>query len=111
MDCEDINTSNSSISICDTDDVDIEDQLPIQEYVYLQQSKKSIYFKTCQSIFKELQTVINNEDNPAKNLNIHFSLNFALYFLNNWSGLIPFWTCLHISNQVRYGNSDVYNSW
>ena len=111
MDCENINTSNSSISICDKDDVDNEDQLTIQEDVYLQQSKKSIYFKNCESIFKELQTVINNEDNPAKDLNIHFSLKFALYFLNNWSGLIPLWTCLHIGNQDRHGNSDVYHSW
>ena len=74
--CEDVNTSTTSISIGDTEDVENEDQLPVQEDVYLQ-SKRNIYFKKCESIFKDLETEIKNVDSPGKDLNIHFPQNFA----------------------------------
>ena len=90
LNCEDVNTSTSPISIDETEDVENEEELPVQEDVYLQQSKRSIYFKKCQSIFKYLETEIKNVDSPGKIYNIHYSPNFALYFLNNWPGLIPF---------------------
>ena len=111
VNCEDVNTSTSPISIDETEDVENEEQLPVQEDVYLQQSKRSIYFKKREPIFKYLETEIKNVDSPGKIYNIHYSPNFALYFLNNWSGLIPFWTSLHVGDQGRHGNSDVYRSW
>ena len=70
--CEDVNSSTTSISIGDTEDVENDDQLPVQEDVYVHQSKRSIYFKKCESIFTGLETEIKNMDSPGKDLNIHF---------------------------------------
>ena len=65
--CEDVNTSTTSISTGDKEDVENDDQLPV-------------YFKNCESIFKDLETGIKNVDSSGKDLNIHFPPNFALYF-------------------------------
>ena len=31
--------------------------------------------------------------------------------MNNWCGLIPLWTSLHLGDQGRHGNSEVYLAW
>ena len=47
-----------------------------------------------------------NDDN-----NVFYSPSFAKYFLDNWRGLIPLWTCLHLGDQGRHGTSPVYKMW
>lgn len=52
-------------------------------------------------------TVVNNADTN----NVFYSPSFAHYFLNNWCGLIPLWTSLHLGDQGRHGTSSVYQMW
>ena len=43
--------------------------------------------------------------------NIFHSPTFANYILDNWCGLIPLWTPLHVGDQGRHGTSYVYKMW
>ena len=54
----------------------------------------------------EIQNVDNNDD-----INPLYSPSYADYFLNNWCGLLPFWTSLHLGDQGRHGSSDIYIRW
>ena len=31
--------------------------------------------------------------------------------MNNWCGLLPLWTSLHLGNQGRHGSTEVYEQW
>ena len=87
------------------------DELPVREVVYLQQSKRSIYFKDCESFFIKIQKGFKHEHARTDDLNVFFSSTFAIYFLNNWCGFIPFWTSIHLGDQGRHGKSEPYKLW
>ena len=89
--------------------------LPATEETYLQQSKRSIYFEKCRSIMQSVKTSClpnstKNNDHVDTNNLLH-SPSFAQYVLNNWCGLIPLWTSLHLGDQGRHGTSPVYKMW
>ena len=99
------------------DDVDgdideTDDELPVKEDVYLQQSKRSIYFKKCESIFNEhLKALKKINDLPNTQGNVFFSPTFAAYILNNWRGILPLWTSFHLGDQGRHGTTEPYLQW
>ena len=100
---------------CDTHG---DSELPVKETTYLQQAKRSVYYKKCVDIYKEILNINEGSDaEPSENsdadvdLNVFYSPIYAKYFLDNWCGLLPFWTCLHLGDQGRYGSSDVYKQW
>ena len=90
-------------------------QLPLKEETYLQQSKRSLYYKKCKNIFDEVQTGIQKKQElqnfDSEDVNALYSPAYAEYFLNNWCGLLPFWTSLHLGDQGRHGCTDVYVRW
>ena len=51
-----------------------------------------------------------NNDHVNTN-NVLYSPSLAQYFFNNWCGLIPLWTSLHLGDQGRHGTSSVYKMW
>ena len=76
----------------------------------LQQSKRSIFYKDCQSIFSGV--IQGNERDPKNDdLNKFFSSSFTKYFLEKWCGLIPFWPSAHLGDQGRYGKTEPYRLW
>ena len=88
--------------------------LPTKGETYLQQSKRSIYYQKCKSLFLEELKNIKKQagDTPdSREVNLLFSREYAMYFLNNWSGLLPLWSSLHLGDQGRHGHSDVYKLW
>ena len=104
------------------DDITVEEQtkpqkLPQTEEKYLQQSKRSIYYEKCKSIMTNVK--IRKSNNSLQDSsggvnddnNVFYSPSFAKYFLDNWCGLIPLWTCLHLGDQGRHGTSPVYKMW
>ena len=82
------------------------DELPVREDVNLQQSKRSRYFKDCESFSIKMQEGFKHEHARTDDLNVFFSSTFAIYFLNNWCGFIPFWTSIHLGDQGRHGKSE-----
>ena len=58
-----------------------------------------------------------NEDNSnciitdINDNNALYSPVFAEYLLNNWCGLLPLWTSLHLGDQGRHGDTEVYEQW
>ena len=104
------------------DDIIIEEQtkpqnLPQTEEKYLQQSKRSIYYAKCKSIMtnvkikKSSKSLHDSSGGISDDDNVFYSPSFATYFLDNWCGLIPLWTCLHLGDQGRHGTSSVYKMW
>ena len=74
--------------------------LPISEDDYLQQSKRSIFFKKCEILFKnELDLLKSLQVLPGNEHNIFYSPSFANYILNNWCGILPLWTSFHLGDQ------------
>ena len=104
------------------DDITVEEQtkpqkLPQTEEKYLQQSKRSIYYEKCKSIMTNVKIRKSNnslQDSSGgvnNDNNVFYSPSFAKYFLDNWCGLIPLWTCLHQGDQGRRGTSPVCKMW
>ena len=90
-------------------DADDDDELPQSEDVYLKQSKRSIFFKKCESIFKDQLDNSNSlSDLPDTDKIELYSPKFATYILNNWCGTLPLWTSLHLGDQGRHGSSSPY---
>ena len=89
------------------------DKLPLKEEIYLQQSKKSVNYKKCHTIFDEvLQTTSKQAScDNVDDINLLYSLSYAEYLLNNWCGLIPLWTSVHLGDHGRHGSSDIYTQW
>ena len=84
----------------------------MKEDTYLQQSKQSIYYKKCLEIYEQISKREVSADSAVEdNSNAHYSPSYALYILNNWCGLLPLWTCLHLGDQGRHGESTVYDQW
>ena len=56
---------------------------------------------------------MKRSDNEADQVNYNclYSSAFVKYLLNNWCGLIPLWTSLHLGDQGRHGTSEVYINW
>ena len=123
--CENTTETKEGKNIEDND-------LPIKEETYLQQSKRSIYYKKCKVILQKLnnkldkveqQTLFINSNNSVvhgetgdktnyvDDENVFYSPIFAEYLLNNWCGLLPLWTSLHLGDQGRHGASDIYKGW
>ena len=44
-------------------------------------------------------------------MNPYLNRDYALYFLNNWCGLLPLWSSLHLGDQGRHGTSECYKNW
>ena len=91
-------------------------ELPVKEEIYLQQSKKSIYYEKCLAIYNQILNEAKSTNNNICDAdnddnNVHYSPIFAEYILNNWCGLLPLWTCLHLKDQGRHGKSNVYIQW
>ena len=108
---DDATSTNSSSEPSIETTTETEDELPIKEDVYLQKSKRSAYFEDCEIIFNTFKNV-NEKITPKKDdMNTHFSPIFATYFVNNWCGLIPFWTSIHLGDQGRHGSSEPYRLW
>ena len=90
----------------------VDDELPMNEDVYLQQSKKSIYFKKCELVFKDhLEESKELNDLPNTQVNEFFSPTFAAYILNKWCGILPLWTSFHLGDQGRHGSTEPYLEW
>ena len=96
--------------MCETNVPYTVDELPVEEDVYLQQSKRRRFYKDCQSIFSSVIQG-NGRDPENDDLNKFFSPSFAKYFLENWCGLIPFWTSVHLGDQGRHGKTEPYRLW
>ena len=94
----------------------------------MQQSKRSIYYQKSKSLFKDISTSVDigDLDKPedatsvdkvyldkpvSPEVNPLFSREFALYLLNNWCGLLPLWSDLHLGDQGRHGRSEIYRMW
>lgn len=103
--------------IDNSDEVDPKEKdldIPICEEEYLQQSKRSIFFKKCKILFKkqlDSSKPLNDNHDPDNELNIFYSPAFANYFLNNWCGILPLWTSLHLGDQGRHGTAEPYSDW
>ena len=111
LESDNIDSSGLNSKMYETNIENDDDELPVREVVYLQQSKRSIYFKDCESFFIKIQEGFKHEHARTDDLNVFFSSTFAIYFLNNWCGLIPFWTSIHLGNQGRHGKSEPYKLW
>ena len=72
------------------------DRYPVHEETYLQQSKRSIYYKTCKAQVDKIKHTFEQKDipldsalecksncNSEKDINIFYSPSYAEYFLNN----------------------------
>ena len=80
FECDTFDNSEKTNHVCETDVADTDDELPVKEDVYLQQSKRSRFYKDCQSIFSSV--IQGNERDPKNDdLNKFFSPSFAKYFL------------------------------
>ena len=91
---------------------EVDDELPMNEDVYLQQSKRSIYFKKCELVFKQhLEESKELSDLPNTHENEFFSPTFAAYILNNWCGILSLWTSFHLGDQGRHGSTGAYLEW
>ena len=91
-------------------------ELPRKEETYLQQSKKSIYYKKCLDIYKQCVKVTESKHvgvdiDDKDDCNPLYSPRYAEYICNNWCGLLPLWTSLHLGDNGRHGNSDIYLRW
>ena len=108
----------------DSDKTDVSNEPPLDEETYLQQSKRSVYYKKCLEIYNQFaKNPDDNDDDVAaegdndvdmddlNDYNALYSPQYAHYFLNNWCGLISLWTCLHLKDQGRHGTSSVYEEW
>ena len=72
--------------------------------------------KNAKNIFQSIkhsnaQTVSNNDVEDSDSSNPFYSPSFAQYILDNWCGLLPLWTSLHLGDQGRHGSSTTYQSW
>ena len=86
--------------------------LPVKEDVYLQQSKRSIFFKKCQTIFESENNCASKLNQAIdKEANVLYSPQFAQYILNNWCGILPLWTGINLGDQGRHGESLAYSDW
>ena len=69
-----------------------------QAETYLKLSKKSVYYEKCLDIFNDIFKCANDQRKDPGNLvnddhiNVLSSPAYAEYRLNNWCGLLPFWT-------------------
>ena len=87
-------------------------ELPIKEDTYLRQSKRSIYYQKCKSFFLEVSNKVTSHGKlDSSEVNPYFNREYALYFLNNWCGLLPLWSSLHLGDQGRHGTSECYRNW
>ena len=91
-------------------------KFPETEETYLQQSKRSIYYQKCKDIFKNIKSsnakiISNTDEEGIDSLNPLYSPSFAKYLLDNWCGLLPLWTSLHLGDQGRHGSSIAYQYW
>ena len=113
-------TSDKDSSNMTSETMDI-DRYPVHEETYLQQSKRSIYYKTCKAKIDKIKCTFEQKDIPLdsalecksncsneKVINIFYSALYAEYFLINWCDLLPLWTSLHLGNQGRHGSTEVY---
>ena len=110
FECDTFDNSEKTNHVCETNVAYTDDELPVKEDVYLQQSKRRIFYKDCRSIFSSV--IQGNERDPKNDdLNKFFSPSFAKFFLENWCGLIPFWTSVHLGDQGRHGKTEPYRLW
>ena len=108
---DNIDSSGLNSKMHETNIENDDDELPVREVVYLQQSKRSRYFKDCESFLIKIQEGFKHDHASTDDLNVFFSSTFAIYFLNNWCGLIPFWTSIQLGDQGRHGKSEPYKLW
>ena len=97
-DCVDVTSSSS-------------DDLPVKEDTYLQQCKRRIYYTKCSEILDRVKDKIDNNSVSPDDLNSLYSPKYASYLLDNWTGLTPLWTAIHLGDQGRHGSSDSYKKW
>ena len=64
---------------------------------------------TCPNLVSKQPTCPTS--NPNEGTNISYSPSFTQYLLDNWCGLIPILTGLHLGDQGRHGTSPVYQLW
>ena len=86
------------------------------EEIYLQQSKRSIFYQKCKDIFENIKrsnakTISNTDVEGIDSVNPLYSPSFAKYLLDNWCGLLPLWTSLHLGDQGRHGDTIAYQCW
>ena len=88
-------TSDKDSSNMTSETMDM-DRYPVYEETYLQQSKRSIYYKTCKAQVDKIKHTFEQKDIPLdsalecesncsseKDINIFYSPSYAEYFLNN----------------------------
>lgn len=87
------------------------EKLPIFEDEYLHKSKRSIFFKKCEVIFKNQLDLTDLPNNSNREPNAFYNSEFANYFINNWCGILPLWTRFHLGDQGRHGKTTPYTQW
>ena len=97
--CDTFDNSEKTNNVCETNVPYTDDELPVKEDIYLQQSKRSIFYKDSQSIFSSVIQG-NGRDPENDDLNKFFSPSFAKYFLEKWCVLIPFWISVHLGDRL-----------
>lgn len=87
------------------------DELIINEDTFNQQSKRSSFYKECLHIFNEVKSDISVDDD-TQDLNPLYCPPFALYILNNWTGLASLWSSIHLYDQLKHSpTSQSYQVW
>ena len=80
--CDTFDNFEKTNHVCETNVPYTDDEPPVKEDVYLQQSKWGIFYKDCQSNFSSVIQG-NGRDPENDDLNRFFSPSFAKYFLEN----------------------------
>jgi len=68
-----------------------------------------LFYRDCVSIYNDVQKSLQTTDKDNKNE--IYNPQFASYFLNNWTGLSPMWSNLHLGDQIKHGKTAPYVEW
>ena len=81
LESDNIDSSGLNSKMYETNIENDDDELPVREVVYLQQSKRSIYFEDCESFFIKIQEGVKHEHATTDDLECFLFVNLCHIFL------------------------------